>query len=72
LAGWARTSGDDQTAAGSPTRLLTLTAAVFDPDGRDRIAVSLTGLLDEPEELGRRAAESLRDQGALGLMKRLP
>jgi hydroxymethylbilane synthase len=72
MAAWARTGGDDQTAAGSPTRMLTLTAAMFDPDGRDRIAVSLSGPRDEPEALGRRVAESLRDQGALQLMKRLP
>lgn len=43
---------------------LILDAAVFEPDGRSRIAASLDGDLDDPDALGRRVAQALRDQGA--------
>jgi hypothetical protein len=45
---------------------------VFDPDGRDCVAVSLHGPRDEPDKLGRRAAQALCEQGAILLMGRRP
>jgi hypothetical protein len=35
---------------------LAIDAVVLDPDGRERVIVSLRGPRDEPEGLGRRAA----------------
>jgi hydroxymethylbilane synthase len=62
MAAWARA-----TDAG-----LTLDAAVFDPDGRERVFASLSGPPDDPEGLGRRVAQALRDQGAERLLQRSP
>jgi porphobilinogen deaminase len=50
---------------------LALDAAVYDPDGRDRVLVTLHGPLADPEDLGRRAAQALRDQGAEALLNRM-
>jgi hydroxymethylbilane synthase len=50
--------------------LLTLDAAVFDPDGKARVLVSLDGPLDDPEGLGQRVADALREQGAMPLLER--
>jgi hydroxymethylbilane synthase len=47
---------------------LAIDAALFDPDGRERITVSLHGPCDDPEDLGRRAAQSLLEKGAMRLM----
>jgi hydroxymethylbilane synthase len=47
----------------SPAGLM-LDAAVFDPEGRQRIFTSLSGPIDDPVDLGSRVAQSLRQQGA--------
>lgn len=68
MAAWARDVDDGSTGPG-----LALDAAVYDPDGRERLFTSLRGPRDNPEELGRRVAQDLRDQGAerlLGLVRR--
>jgi hydroxymethylbilane synthase len=54
LAAWARDEDD----------ALRLDAAVFDPDGRERVITSLRGRRDDPEGLGRQIAQALRDLGA--------
>jgi hydroxymethylbilane synthase len=69
LAAWARDVNEDEA---KPDRLvLALDAAVYDPDGRDRVLVTLHGPLADPEDLGRRAAQALRDQGAEALLNRM-
>lgn len=55
MAAWGRVAGDGR---------LLLDASVFDPDGRSRISASLAGDAADPDDLGRRAAQALRDQGA--------
>lgn len=60
LAAWAR-----DTAEG-----LALDAAVFDPDGLERVFSALTGPRNDPDELGRRVAQELRAQGADRLLRR--
>ncbi len=64
MAAWARDVTTDQ----KPN--LALDAVVFDPDGRNRITIALQGPRDDPETLGRRAAESLLEQGAGKLLGR--
>jgi hydroxymethylbilane synthase len=49
---------------------LTLTAAVFGPDGRDVCRAEATGSLDDPDVLGRQVAEVLRRGGAERLLGR--
>jgi hydroxymethylbilane synthase len=49
---------------------LALDVAVFDPDGLARAFVSLTGPRDDPDALGLRVAQALRDQGAERLLRR--
>jgi len=49
---------------------LTLTAAVFGPDGRDVCRAEATGTPDDPDRLGREVAESLRAAGAERLLGR--
>jgi hydroxymethylbilane synthase len=49
---------------------LVLDAAVFDSDGQTRVFASLSGPLDQPEDLGQRVALSLREQGADRLLER--
>ncbi|APW64166.1 hydroxymethylbilane synthase [Paludisphaera borealis] len=59
MAAWARRTSAD---------LLALDAVVFEPDGRQRIAASLQGPIDDPDALGRRVAEALRQEGAEPLL----
>lgn len=47
---------------------LHLDATVFDPEGRSRISASLDGDPDNPDDLGRRVAQALRDQGAVAIL----
>jgi len=68
IAAWARDVENDDTDSDGPT--LALAVAVFDPDGRDRVTVTLRGPRDDPDGLGRRAAFALRDQGAMPLLER--
>jgi hydroxymethylbilane synthase len=69
MAAWARDVEGDE---GEPNRpALAIDAAVFDPDGRECVAVALRGPRDDPEGLGRRAAQALRDLGAEPLLKRV-
>lgn len=49
---------------------LTLSAAVFGPDGRDVCRAEASGTADEPEDLGRKVAEMLRADGAERLLGR--
>jgi hydroxymethylbilane synthase len=49
---------------------LTLVAAVFDPDGRERVFASRTGPPDDPDALGLQVARALRQQGADRLLGR--
>jgi len=51
--------------------LLALDAAVFDPDGLEKIAASATGPRDDPDGLGRKVAELLRARGADRLLKQV-
>jgi hydroxymethylbilane synthase len=50
---------------------LALDAAVFDPEGCERVFASLEGPRNDPDGLGRRVAQSLRDQGAERLLERI-
>jgi hydroxymethylbilane synthase len=59
LAAWGRLTADG----------LALDAAVFDPDGHERISAAAVGPPDEPEALGREVARMLRDQGAGRLLE---
>ncbi len=65
MAAWAR---DVATETGWDRSELALDATVFDPDGREQISVALHGPRDDPETLGRRAAERLLEQGAHKLL----
>lgn len=65
LAAWGRDVHQEEGDV-----LLTLDAAVFDPDGKARVLVSLDGPIDDPDGLGRRVADALREQGALPLLER--
>ena len=81
MAAWARDVEGDETNHDGPA--LALDAAVFDPDGRARVAVTLRGARTDPDGLGRRAAKlcvikapSLFwggdvTQGSVGLIRRL-
>ena len=62
LGAWGRDADDGS---------LCLDVAVFDPDGLARAFTSLTGPRDDPEGLGLRAAQALRDQGAERLLRRV-
>jgi hydroxymethylbilane synthase len=59
LGAWGRVSGDT----------LVLDAAVFDVDGRERVAGSIDGLKTDAAALGKTLAERLRDQGADSLLQ---
>ncbi len=48
--------------------MLAIDAAVFEPDGRARVLVSLTGERTAADHLGRRAALVLCEQGAAELL----
>jgi hydroxymethylbilane synthase len=60
LGAWGRDLDDGRLA---------LDVAVFDPDGRARAFASLSGPPDHPDDLGRRVAKALRDQGAERLLR---
>jgi hydroxymethylbilane synthase len=49
--------------------LLALDAVVLDPDGRERVATSATGPIDDPEALGRQVAAALLSLGAGRLLR---
>ncbi|OJW23458.1 MAG: hydroxymethylbilane synthase [Planctomycetales bacterium 71-10] len=55
MAAWGRIADDGR---------LHLDASVFDPDGRSRISSCLSASPAGPDDLGRRVAQALRDQGA--------
>jgi hydroxymethylbilane synthase len=62
MAAWARDLVDneaDQTGLN-----LAIDAAIFEPDGRERIVVSLQGPRHDPDSLGRRTAQALLENGA--------
>ena len=68
MGAWARDLEGDQ---GEPDeRMMAIDSAVFDHDGHDRVVVSLRGSCDDPEGLGKAAAQALRDRGAEPLLKR--
>lgn len=50
---------------------LALDAAVFDPDGAEKVAASAEGPLDDPDGLGRAVAAMLRDRGAERLLRKV-
>jgi hydroxymethylbilane synthase len=59
LAAWARDAGGE----------LAMDVAVFDVDGRERIAASAAGPREGPDDLGRRVARELRALGAERLLR---
>jgi hydroxymethylbilane synthase len=68
VAAWARDIETGDPPSGTPA--LALTAAVFDPDGRARVTITLRGPHDDPDGLGRSVAAALRSQGATPLLER--
>jgi hydroxymethylbilane synthase len=70
LGAWGRDL--DGASEGEGGRVLALDVAVFDPDGRARAFAALTGPPEDPEGLGRRVAQALRDQGADRLLRPTP
>jgi hydroxymethylbilane synthase len=74
MAAWARDVDEGYGAGEGPLDesgpALAIDAIVLDPDGRDRVAVSLRGPRDDPDGLGRRAAQVLRERGAEPLLAR--
>ncbi len=69
IAAWARDLIDLEAAeTGSE---MAIDAAIFDPNGRERIVVSLRGPRLDPEGLGNRAAQALVEQGAVRLLARI-
>ena len=68
MAAWARDVAGEQ--ARETELRLAIDAAIFDPEGRQRIAVSLEGPRHDPEALGRQAAEALLEKGADRLLAR--
>ena len=59
LAAFARDSGAE----------LVLDAIVLDPEGRERVAASASGPIDDPDGLGRKVADALRKLGADRLLR---
>ncbi|MFF4531616.1 hydroxymethylbilane synthase [Streptomyces sp. NPDC001407] len=51
---------------------VTVHAAVFAPDGHTSIRTQATGTVDQPDAVGRRAAEQLLHDGAAALLHALP
>lgn len=51
--------------------MIRMTAAVLDPEGKQRIAASLTGTAQNPREVGEAMAQALLNQGAGELLARL-
>ncbi len=70
MAAWARDI--EEGDADSGVLALAINAAVFDVDGRACVTIMLHGPRDRPDELGRRAARALCEQGAIPLMNRPP
>jgi hydroxymethylbilane synthase len=66
MGAWARDTDGDEPNDDGPA--LAIDAAVFDPDGCARAAVALRGARTNPDGLGHRAAQALRNQGAISLM----
>ena len=60
MAAWARDVENDETDSGNPQ--LALSAAVFDPDGHDRVMTALRGPNNDPDGLGHRVVPALRNQ----------
>jgi hydroxymethylbilane synthase len=71
IGAWATDTQTNELSTDRSVPTLALTAGVFDPGGRERAAVMLCGPRDEPETLGLRVAQALRDQGALELLERI-
>jgi hydroxymethylbilane synthase len=69
IAAWARDAAGDKAAPDGS--MLALDVSVFDPDGRDCVSISLCGPSADPDSLGSRAAQLLRDQGAALLLARV-
>jgi len=69
MAAWAHDIDIDSD--GDKPGQLALDAAVFDPDGRARVAVTLTGPREDPCKLGLRVAWALCTQGAKPLLERV-
>jgi hydroxymethylbilane synthase len=68
VAAWARDVDADETT--SDGKALAFDIAVFDPDGRDCVSVSVRGPTNDPDGLGCRAVQLLRLQGAEMLLAR--
>jgi hydroxymethylbilane synthase len=68
MAAWARDV--EQEEGNRKDNPLALDAAVFDPDGHARVAAALHGPRDDPDDLGLRVAQILRNQGAEPLLQR--
>lgn len=69
MGAWASDVESDPSEPNEP--MMAIDAAVFDPEGRDRVAVSLRGPRNDPDHLGKAAAQALRERGAEPLLKRL-
>src|SRR5262249_54285461 len=67
MAAWARDLEGPEDQAGS----LALAAAVYALDGRARAAPAPAVPREDRDDLGRRVARALRDQGAEALLKRV-
>ncbi len=50
---------------------LALDAAVFDPDGTEKVAAAALGTLDDPDGLGRAVAALLRERGAERVLRKV-
>ena len=67
IAAWARDSTGTDTDPEAVA--LVINAAVFDQEGRARVAIELRGRRDAPEHLGHQAAQALRHNGATKLLE---
>jgi hydroxymethylbilane synthase len=65
MAAWARDVEGEEDQLHS----LALDAAVFDPDGRICVTAALVGPRDDPDGLGQKVAQALRNQGAEALLR---
>jgi hydroxymethylbilane synthase len=72
MGAWARDLNEPDGFGNAEGPLqLALDAEVLDPDGQTRVAVSLQGPLDDPDELGRRVAQALREGGAIPILEKV-
>ncbi len=69
MAAWARDVDANVGGEGDQPHSLALDAAVFDPDGRACVTAALIGPHNDPDGLGQRVAQALRDQGAEALLR---